>query len=1174
MKRHVPIATLEAQARASDPSRSAWVSANAGSGKTHVLARRVVRLLLQGTEPSRILCLTYTRAAAANMSNRVFRDLARWATLPDEELAAEIAAITGRPASREERDGARRLFAQALETPGGLKIQTIHAFCEAVLHQFPLEANIAGHFEMLDQQMEAALLAEARRDLIDGAADDRDTALAAAFADILASVGEYGLDELLSAILRSRNELAGFIGQLAGDPQPYASLFAEFGFAPDTTAAGLAAAAWPLPGFDPTFFRAFAEAARATGAGTVLNNILPHAEPAFAMDDPVARLEGVAAGFLKADGKPYGDSAFKRALVDRLPDLPDRYAATAEALVAARDRIATLSMVTATRSALTVADWLIGRYETLKRARGFLDFSDLITRTAALLAREEASAWVHYKLDRGIDHILLDEAQDTSPDQWQVVEQLAAEFFAGEGSRGNTRRTIFAVGDEKQSIYSFQGAEPAAFARSGRAFRERVAGAQEIFEEVRLTQSFRSTGDVLSAVDRVFATGDAARGLSYQDDPVRHDWIREREPGYVEVWQSLGPEAIEQPDDWTEAIDHASAPAVRLAETIADTIAGWIRHGDLLEGKGRPIRPGDVMVLVRKRDRFVHALSRALKQPGRRIPVAGADRLLLTDHIAVKDLLAIGRIVLQPHDDLSLAALLRSPIFAMTEDRLRELAVGRGESEPLFDMLRRAAGDDLECAAIVETLEEWRDAAAFRPVFEFYAGILAGTAKREGARARLIARLGEDAADILDEFLAFALAAERSGTVGLEGFIATMDTAAPEIKREMEHGRDQVRIMTVHAAKGLEAPIVFLVDPGSAPFSAQHQPLLLRFRPRQRLWEGDGWLWRAGNTKNDFARALGGTIGALAEEEYRRLLYVGMTRAEDRLIVCGYHGVKGRRADTWHAMVSAALAGAPEAEEMPGPEACRPVWRFRINPAEPVAAPAMQAGKSETAEPLPDLFAHPLPPAPRLPRPLRPSGAALTADEEDAAARMPRSPVLDPAEPENLAIARGTAIHRMLQLLPGLPETEREPAARHYLDLAGAEWPQQERDSALSSVIDILGDARFAALFRPGSRAEVNLMGTVRIGGQERAVAGKIDRLAVEPGRVLIVDYKTNRIVPDGIDTVPPAYIAQLALYRALLQPLYADRAVEAALLFTGAPVLMPIPAARMEAALAALSEA
>lgn len=1170
---HIPEDTLSNQALASDPTLSAWVSAHAGSGKTHVLASRVIRLLLKGTDPSRILCLTYTRAAAANMANRVFQNLAGWSLLADADLADEVEKLEGRRPEPEKLRRARRLFARALETPGGLKIQTIHAFCEAVLHQFPLEANIAGHFELLDTQMEEALFAEARRDLLTSIAAEKDGPFAEAFAHILERGGESGLQNLIAEMAAKREPLRRFIAEVSDKRRPYPLLLSEFGFPEDETAERLALSAWPVPGFSPSEYEHFVQIAEETNARSVLKTIVPHASQAFSETDPARRLDLLKKGFFKDDGEPYSEKNFKAALKNRLPGIYERYSQAASAIGEAADRLALFRMLEGTTAALSIADALIARYERLKRARGFLDFNDLIARTVRLLTRDDVGPWVHYKLDRGIDHILIDEAQDTSPPQWQIVEALASEFFAGEGQRNDVMRTIFAVGDEKQSIYSFQGAKPEAFAESGAAFHKRVEQAGGRFEPVKLTRSFRSTDDVLGAVDLVFARPEARDGLTRDPEPIAHKAIRENAPGYVEVWPPLSPEVVEEPDDWTQAVDHASAPAARLAELIAAKIETWLKNGEILEGQRRRLKPGDIMILVRKRDRFVHALSRSLKN--RHISVAGADRLRLTAHIAVKDLVALGRFLLQPHDDLSLASILKSPLFGMKEKALFDLAWPRGDGVSLFAALREKAKTGAELNTILETLLEWQSRAAFESVFEFYAGVLSGTPAREGARSRFVARLGHEANDILDEFLSFCLTAEKTGLIGLEALLATLEGAAPEIKREMDQSRDEIRIMTVHAAKGLEAPVVFLVDPGSAPVSNSHMPNLMPFSMKGNGAPLTGLLWRQGkDVANSVARKFETDVRQKAEQEYRRLLYVGMTRAEDRLIVCGYHGVRGPAPAIWHSLVRDAFVGQPGAEELPDqPDFGAPVLRFHITPPSETDVEQHEPPKAVSWE-LPPELREPLSPAPSLPRPLSPSSAAVVIDDRYETATPMRSPVLDATTPPGRALERGNAVHRLLQALPGVPSFEREAAAWHYINRIGADWPEDERESACRSVMSILQDTQFAPIFSPLSRAEVSIMGTLTVGGVLRTVSGKVDRLAVAEEAVLVVDYKTNRPAPETIHEVPEAYVAQLALYAELLKPLYPGKIISAALLFTEAPRLISLAAPDMADTLARLTRA
>jgi len=1173
MKAHRPIPedTRAAQSLAARPDLSAWVSANAGSGKTHVLAQRVIRLLVGGTDPSRILCLTYTRAAAANMATRVFDILSSWAMMPDAELAGKLVELDGRQPTPDRLARARRLFARALETPGGLKIQTIHAFCEAVLHQFPLEANIAGHFELMDGQMEAALAAEARREMI--AASAGDPLLAAAFAIVLDHGGEAGLDALLSAIVARRDPMAAFIAEIRDDDGRFRDLFVAFGFTGGETAADIADEPWPGSYFGEAL--AHAVAGRAADAGkSNAAHFAAELIDAARTADPLDRLDKLRDLFLKKEkgGLWSAKSAgriMSKGVGEHFPEFADEFERFADEIRKAADRVSLLLMLEASHAALAVADWLIARYERLKRGRGLLDFNDLIVRTANLLAREDAGAWVQYKLDQGIDHILLDESQDTSPGQWAVVRALSREFFAGYGARDDVVRTVFAVGDEKQSIYSFQGAEPEAFAIAGHEFGVRAREASAGFEIIRLKRSFRSTYDVLSAVDLVFAADAHRDGLTRDPEPIEHLAIREHDPGHVELWPSLGPETVEHPEDWREAIDHASAPAARLAGQIAATIAGWRVRGEMLPGRGKRLGPGDVMVLVRKRDSFVHALTRELKNLD--IPVAGADRLLLTGHIAVQDLLAAARIVLQPDDDLSLAALLKSPVFGLDEDRLFELAAGRPDGVSLLSSLRRGAAGDAELARAMADIDRWRREAGFRSAFDFFATLLG----RDGLRRRFIARLGKEAGDIVDEFLNFCLAAEKTGVTGLQSLLALLEGGAPDVKRELDQARGEVRIMTVHAAKGLEAPVVFLVDGGAAAFSDSHQPRLVTFRPPDGRWRGDGFLWRAGAaTANGFVRALEAEARHKGEQEYRRLLYVAMTRAEDRLIVCGYHGKRGRPDDTWHAMVERALLSSARTVELAHPAADASILRYAVNEVVSVA-PASDPAPSQVFERLlpPELLTKLAVPLPS-PRPLVPSGASSVIEAAGEATAARRSPVFDAETSASLALERGVAAHRLLQLLPDIDRPGREAAARRYLGRFGAAWPEGESERLWGSVAAILDDERFAPLFSTGSRAEVSLMGTITVGGAARAVSGKIDRIVVGDEKVLIVDYKTNRPAPAGAADLPEAHLTQMAIYRRLLGAIYPDRTVEAALVYTETPLIVSLPADTLDEALARLRDA
>ncbi len=1168
----VPDARTRAdQSRAADPVQSAWVSANAGAGKTWVLATRVIRILLGGTDPSKILCLTYTRAAAAEMKSRVFGRLGQWVTMADDALRAEIDAIEGRPPAAERMAFARTLFARALETPGGLKIQTIHAFCEALLHRFPLEANIAGHFELVDPEAQALLVAQARRGLL-GDADARLTVgTGDAVMRILAITGENGLENLLDEIVARRIAITDLIRQLGTGDDRRDAYHAALDLDASDTSDSLVESAWPLPGLDPGTLQALADSLPDKGANDA-RKLTTNALAAGRTTDPAERFAMLEACFFTERGVARGTGRlFSAGAVKTLPDFAERYDAARTHVARLRDRLHLMAEVDNTLDVLSIADGLIARYERLKRARGLLDFEDLIARTANMLLRDDAALWVRYKLDQGIDHILIDEAQDTAPAQWDVIRTLAGEFFAGAGA-SETGRTVFAVGDEKQSIYSFQGADPDQFAESRDLFAGAADAARRPFETVRLQASFRSTQAVLDAVDCVFADETARAGLTRDDAPVRHRSLRKDASGndvlgQVDIWETVAKSRTDPPEDWTAPVDATAEPAIIVADRIADTIARWVGNGTVNTATGKPITAGDILVLVRSRDGFVNALSRALKD--RAIAVAGADRLTLTDHIAVLDLIALGRVMLNPADDLSLAALLKSPLFGLDDDALFDLAHDRG-ADTLWTRLATHGGKTAQTAH--RQLDEWRQLAASLPVHDFYAQVLAAG----DARAGLTGRLGPETGDVIDEFLALALATERTGPPALETFVSALETHAPQIKREMDPDRGEVRIMTVHGAKGLEAPIVFLVDRGGAPFHASQAPGLLRIGlggPGEPALEGFLWRGTPGVRSQVHADAMT-RLEQAAREEYRRLLYVGMTRAADRLIVAGYRGSRPSSEPTWHDMVASALAEKGETVETDHGA----VVRFPAGlGADSGSAPA--APDAETAAPtMPAGFSAKAPPEPPPARPLIPSGAAGLAIADGAPETQAGSPSLlarssQPATPIGPAL-RGTIVHTLLQMLPDIEPSERTEKARRYCAAVAPALDRAQVDDILAQVFAIIDNARFAPLFGSRSIAEVPVMGTIEIGGQDRAVSGVIDRLAVVDETVWIVDYKTGRFAPRTEDEVPVSHVRQMALYRALIAPLYPHKTVLAALLYTAGPTTIELSPPRLDAVRADLAQA
>ncbi len=1141
------------QARASDPSASAWVSANAGTGKTAVLVSRALRLLLAEFKPESILCLTYTKTAAAEMQNRLLKVLGEWATIEDAKLHDALAALLRRMPEEQEMRIARRLFARALEAKGGLKIYTIHGFCERLLQRFPLESQVTPHFSVLDEREQALLRRAAFDATVARAAEDSDGVLGKALAKIVGlTSGDY-IRQVIDTMLGKRAELARMVGYHKGredwaDAEAHAlkRQFAVDAYTEDGLIEQLADVLTDVE--IDIAISAFA----AYGSDKKVDNeaeaSLRHAKSS----QGESRATTLTPLFLTGEGKPR-DKVCSKGFASEAPDIAARLVAAQATFADLANKLAHLRLAEASAAVLALADAVQADYERRKRAEAALDYDDLIVKTQNLLSRADAAAWVLYKIDGGIDHILVDEAQDTNPAQWSIIEALAAEFFAGRGV-SDKLRTLFAVGDEKQSIYSFQGANPARFGEVGRAFRQRVEALGLAWYEVPLTLSFRSTEPVLTAVDSVFGGPPAADGLTWQAGAIiQHHAFRTGEAGSVELW---GVETEEKPPEtdafepWNE--EPAGARSVdQLCKRIATVIEGWLDNDEQLVSKGRQVKAGDILILVRRREPFTTPMIRELKRLG--VPVAGADRMKLTDQLAVQDLIALADFLLMPEDDLTLAVVLKSPLFGFDDDDLFKLAHDR-KGLSLWTALQSKATDDIRFARAVETLTAWLGRADFQPPYEFFSELLGADAQR--LRKAMLTRLGPEAAEAIDEFLDIALAYDRDAAPSLQGFVNQLRADDVEIKRDMEQERDEVRIMTVHGAKGLQAPIVFLPDTCMRPRlqGVRLYPLPRAGEPADAV---SHLIWPPKGLSDLSGIAASKTQLDDAEiEEYHRLLYVAMTRAEDRLYVCGWHGLqKPKPGVVWYDLVKEGLGGhlTPQV----GVDG-KSLSRMETPQTEPVKPPET---KSERAVPEP-LPAWALVSSPRERTRSKLAPSRLSLGPVDAAEALPDQPPLGPlALSENGRYARGRLVHALLQHLPEVAATDQERAARAFVAVRGIGLKEGLQEEIVAETLAIVRDDAFAPLFQPGSLAEVPVV--ARIGGHD--LEGQIDRLVRLDTGLLILDYKTNRPPPKTLEEVAPAYIAQLAAYRTALRGLYPGLPLRAALLWTDGPRLMEIPSTSLD---------
>jgi len=1131
---------LNPQTRAADPARSVFVTANAGSGKTTTLVSRVARLLLGGAAPSAILCVTYTKAAAAEMQARLFETLGKWAVMDDGELSAELAKLDDsdpgalNPARLSE---ARRLFARALETPGGLKIQTIHAFCEKLLRRFPIEAGVSPRFTVLENEAAIALSHAAREDLARAALRDAEGPVGEAYSHFAVELDWGRFQDLLALIENKRAELTDYVARVADGraPGPYVLTGADPDITPEDIEADF------LRWLDRGEVRRMAEL-MATGSKTDKDRA---AELIHALDHDWS-FHGLGVVFLTGSGSPRKAMATKQAPPDAagwLTDLQDKF-------LAARDQLRAAKVADDTIRLLTLANAHAALYEAAKTAHGALDFSDLVARTVELLTVRSTAAWVLYKLDGGVDHVLIDEAQDTAPEQWAIMRALTGEFF----TVPDTDRTVFAVGDEKQSIYSFQGARPERLRQEAQVYDSLITGAGGAFEGVPLETSYRSTEAVLTFVDAVFATPERARALVGETGEIpHHTAARKGQPGAVELWPLFVDEAPPERDAWTDPVDQEGTASARkrLAQTLALEIRRQVETGAVVFDKGGAARPcgyGDFLILVRRRDATFEEIIRALKAAG--APVAGADRLKLSQHIVFDDLKALARFALFPGDDLTVAEVLRGPFCDVDEDSLFDLA-GLKDRKGLWRELKRRASERPEWGQALDLLRAARDARDLDP-FGFFSRLLNRVdATGRSCRARILTRLGREAEEAVDETLNQVLAAEGRGGTDLETCLALLEAADVEVKRELEGPRGEVRVMTVHGAKGLEAPVVILPD---TTMKAKAQGPSLMPVPLED--GGEAWLMCPGSSKEDCPASADARAAREARvgDESLRLLYVALTRARDRVIVMGRGSKRAPEAGDWWSVIEETFDRLDDqVRELDGG-----VRRYGADPDSLPAAVATAASQPEA-------------PAWARTEPPRDAAARFASPSQmQEQKRIPAPSPLARGEGPGAGLGRfrrGDLIHRLLERLPDLPASDRPDAAQRML-ARERDLTDDQRAEMIAAAFGVLDDARFAPVFGPGSRAEVALTGTAPDLPRGVSISGRIDRLVVTPQRVLVVDFKSNRPAPDQAEDADPAYILQMAIYAAVLRRLYPDRAVEAALVWTDGPKLMALPQGLMDAAL------
>ncbi|QZD89356.1 double-strand break repair helicase AddA [Qipengyuania aurantiaca] len=1139
----------DAQGLSVNPEESVWLSASAGTGKTQVLSARVLRLLLQpGADPSQILCLTFTKAGAAEMAVRVNAVLARWVRMDAGQLAKELGYL-GASIDPETQSRARSLFARVLDCPGGgLRIDTIHAFAQYLLGAFPSEAGVLPGSQPMEDRDRDLL----SRDVLSDLLSEGDPHIREAVAEMSRRKGP---DAVLSWLMRCarHKELWGQPGWQHGLDQPVRRLLGiPVDVDEDWVAEACSDRHFPvdtlramLPAFD-----GWNTKGAETSRGFIQHWLALEPEARLAEIDGFRQRNCI----LKKDGDPTSMKGAEK----NDPSFGDKQQVIADAVREVAERAALLDLAAFLAPQLEAGRAFAKRWEEAKAREGLVDFDDLIHRAARLLSSSQMADWIRYKLDRSFDHILVDEAQDTNKAQWAIVKALTDDYFDGLGARGTAVRTIFTVGDYKQAIFGFQGTSPENFREARDYFREKMDRAAVAAEEARananagrlqefdLERSYRTNQTVLSFVDdAICAIGPEGLGLDKSDGEHRGSDT----PGMVTLWKEI--RIAEGGDDADEEKGWLARHDRKLADNIARQVAEWLDpKGEgftLVKGEARRAQAGDVMVLVQKRRELASLIVARLYAHG--VPVAGVDRLRLGNPLAVKDLMAAIRFAAQPLDDLTLANLLVSPLIGWSQEDL--LVFGyRTKGVRLWQHLR--SSDEPRVAQTVHTLREILRRADFDSPQQLLHWILVGPI--DGRRA-LVARLGREANDPIDELLNAANAFAASHVASLQGFIRWFDAGDGELKREAGEGGDQVRVMTVHGSKGLQAPIVILADAAIRPDASGELTL-----EEQVLGAEESNVVPLPALTSDEkvgpVRAVEEVNAARSMQEHWRLLYVAMTRAEEALFIGGSLGPRdaknGPHEDSWYARLAALFDTDAALDD--------PIWGARWEGGERApSVPPAETSIPEPARELPLWARQPVGPEPRPPRPLAPSGLGEVEGSDP------------PLPPEVAAGAarRGVLIHALLERLPEVPRVHRDERARGWLAQQALDLDKSEREEMLARALAVLEEPGFADIFGAQALAEIPLAATV----EGQVVMGTADRLLVTPEKITVVDFKTARRPPTSLDGVPDSTLRQMAAYVAALQAIYPGRAVEAAVLYTQTPQLIALPGERLAAYKAAFAD-
>lgn len=1085
------------------PSR--WIQAHAGSGKTYQIVQHIVRLLIEGEQPGSILCVTYTNAAAGEMRDRLERRLRELWRMGDVELRAALLDMLEQEPDEQHLMRARRLMLDLLDSVSGVQFFTLHGFCQHLLSQFPLEADIPASFALLDDMGAKALLNKACQLLLDDAIGD--DALRGAFACMQGVARDGAVEKLLVEAMKFRRHWLRLFAAYPDAIELDAYIHRYF----DTLPLDSVTSKRDNHYNDAWFARAH-EAIKGLLQGSASNQTTARKLLQAMQSAGEERWQALLSVFCTNEGEPRSrlyTAEYAKHFPEQAEWLTNEQCHILDILeLRANSEAASLSL-----SLTVLVKRLLLHYESSKAEQRFLDFDDLLFKVRALLKDDGLRPWVLHKLDHRLKHILLDEAQDTSPEQWEIFDILREELWS---SFDGDLRSLLVVGDVKQSIYSFQGAVPKCFIDQQDVTAHHFSHIGARFEPLALTRSRRTAPLILQLVDTLLAMPHMQKACVSSRAITSHATVHTGQPSRITCLPAIKQVAKKSPSPFEPCNEYVQLDTskVQWANALATTIGKWLDDGRMLASRGRPIVPSDILILLQTRT-IAADIIRALEQ--RKIPVSGLDRLVLSSHLAVRDHLAFLEWALHPYDDYHLSIALRSPLGGLSEQELYLVAHDR-QTSTLWESLRAR----LPHHPVITLFMEWGEWATSLAADDCLQRMHADGYIRH-AYAK---RFGEEVHEILDALLGEASRFVANGGSSMRGFVSWLSQDASSLKREQESGAGKVRIMTVHSAKGLESPIVILADSFRRPSLSKDNIVFTDHEdlPLPVLRKGEA------KHSRHVTRIFDACLSA-KYEEYYRLLYVGITRAEDELYVGGIDtGSKGEN-PSWFDMVYGALQSmgaivGDEGELTLSSDAEHGYVNRRDK----------RVHTQNSSSPLPDWYASPAPAAAPAQRIYSPSGLMHYTFTP------PVTPLaLDTAE-------RGVVYHRILQWMEYYAPKNKDELLV-WIKRETQHWPLHRQMEAQEELWQIYKEESLGWMWNAPSYREVNIAGTIR----GARFAGQIDRLVMMPDYRVVIDYKTSAHVPDAAE-IPQAYLMQMLAYKQLLELDGTGVPVRAALLYTSGP--------------------